>query len=264
MATPVSILSRLQDGNDGDLISTTILNNGTVGTSSGWTWKLSVTPPTLMTVKASALAQTIPGFSLVDGTGNYPAVSTKVIAYHDTEWFKYVTFSRLAGGVPKLSVGYSLRLGNGFDQATFNSFDFFVLEGEAGEFISSNYLDSPAGGFCNHTNSAPKTAYLPAVKNTWYWTTLLWDSAAGFSGMMLYDMSTTPWTLVGTKNSIIALNEKCYSISFGRTDNVGSSIDTDHYYASMAFDLTGETFPLLPTKKVLSPSNRTVSILEPA
>lgn len=242
----VTSIVRFNNGSNGNLITPTILGNGTTGAG---TWTIVPDPAEDLTVSTEQ-ALSVVGLKLTDGSGYDTTNSSRSMRCANAADVQRIILT--LGQHAKVSIGYSLYLGSGFGTTAYNlDFGQMVsgtgispIGGETNDFSASNWQDNTRR-FKAHTLAGKATGISVPNNNRWYWVTILWDPASLITTVKIYDTTTSPWTLVDTSD--LALKSfNCHTIQWGHIDATGGFINSPHYFGILAVDTTGTAWPLLP------------------
>lgn len=244
--TVVTTITRFEVGSDGDLITPTLLGNGTAGAG---TWAIAPDPAVDLTISGDE-AFTAIGFKLVDGSGYATSAATKSLKCANTDDVQRIIST--LGSHAKVSLFFALKLGSGFGSTSYD-LDFGQMvsgsgispePGETNDFSAFNWKDSTRR-LKAHTLAGKATGIHIPTNLRWYGVTALWDPANLLATIKVYDTTTRPWTLVDT--STLALKSfNLHSLQFGHIDATNGFVNSPHYFGILAWDTTGATFPLLP------------------
>jgi glucose/arabinose dehydrogenase len=272
-ATTVSVYTDMEAGNNGDLITTSFLQNATKGTAGSWS--IQPSPLTQFTVSTD-FDPRFPSVVLCNGTNYSDTSSTRSFKIRNTVETQWCTY-RLNTATSKLSAGCFVRLGD-FQGTTFAYYDIFAIEADSTEYSVLSFVDGGGPGliFQEHT-SAGVGSPITVAANTTYWITMLWDRTASLATLKIYNPTT--WALLGTSTKAIpnGATDIARSVFLGRYDahlRNGANSTNAIYYDDLMLDITGAQFPLLPntnsvgvsTSLVISVNNTppTVAIVSPA
>lgn len=242
----VTTITRFEVGSNGDLITPTLLGDGTTGAG---TWTITPDPAVDLTISTD-VAFTAIGFKLSDGSGYSTTAATKSLKCANTDDVQRAICT--LGQHSKVSLFFALRLGSGFGSTAYDM-DFGQMVsgtgispagGETNDFSAFNWKDSTRR-LKAHTLAGKDTGIYVPSNLRWYGVTVLWDPASALTTVKVYDTTTKPWALVDT--STLALKSfNLHSLQFGHIDATGGFINSPHYFGILAWDTTGATYPLLP------------------
>lgn len=244
--TLVSALVRMENGVNGDNLTTTILGNMTNAPVAGWTWTLTPASPTKQKVSTAQEIQVDGLRTSAGGSGDATGTRTIEVDYSSNQQKAMFTFP-----TPKsiVSCGCAMKF-TGWDGADFSFYDTLSFEGTSEFGIAALQSFQPVGtsfGIQAHTFDASLGPLVVIPINSWLWFTMLWDKTNGATGLCSVKIYNLPaLTLVGTTTRPFAAAVDCQSLTVGRYDANAGVPAAKVYYDDMCIDYNG-AFPLLPT-----------------
>lgn len=244
--TVVTSIIRFEDSTNTTPITTTILDNVTVGPG---TWAITPDPAVELTISTEQ-AFTAIGLKLADDSGYVTTTATRSLRCANDDDLQRIicTLDQHA----KVSIGFALYLGAGFGSTDY-SMDFCQMisgtgispaDGETNDFSAANWQDNTRR-LKAHTLAGKDTGINVMANGRWYWVTILWDPANLLTTTKVYDTTTRPWALLNT-SSLALKSFNMHTLQFGHIDNTGGVIGSPHYFGVIAVDTTGAAWPLLP------------------
>lgn len=244
--TLVDALIRMENGINGDNMTTAILGNMTNAPVAGWSWTLTPASPTKIKVSTAQEIQIDGLRTSAGGSGDATGTRTTEVDFSSNQQKCMFTFP-VAKGI--VSCGCALKF-VGWDGADFSFYDTLSFEGTAEFGIAALQSFQPVGtsfGIQAHTNDPSLGPLVVIPINSWLWFTMLWDKTNGATGLLTVKIYQLPaLTLIGTTTRPFAASTDCQSLTMGRYDANAGTPAAKIYYDDMCIDYNG-AFPLLPT-----------------
>lgn len=236
--TPVSAYMDFEAGNDGDTLTTGILDSGTHNSIGAWSL---VPSSTNLSVRAAAqfLAPTNP-FSISSTT--YNDSGTRGLSFSDNAVSHYAQYT-LTSSVNSLSLFCYIKFGPVGD--SFNTYDHIAVQLQNGEFAIVNENDDINNLIVRMHTSTGTGGAITVKTNTWYALTMKATYNVGGT-MSLYDATT--WKLIGTSTLAYTMAASpIVNIQFGRADaHGGTQSATQTLIDNLVIDTNSAAFPLTP------------------
>jgi hypothetical protein len=250
-ATPVDIFQDMDSGNDGDALTSTIMNASSHGGGSTWT----VERGNLWV--STHYHRDLPGPVIVNGTTYSGTGGTRSWTVNDSHANNYVV-GTLAGNYSKLTIACHYTPG-ATKVLPYNSFDHIVVLGDGVFMCMGLVYQGGAHGVglylevescvANYksTDSPPIT---PIVAGKTYWINMHFDGPAGVSYLAVYD-AENGYAQVGSTVQTASLKNSTLGrgVRIGRADSHGNNLDSTArtYFDNILIDYTNAAFPLLPS-----------------
>ena len=253
-ATPVDLYQDMESGNDGDLLTPTMMNAASHGT--GATWSLTGS----MWVSKNN-ARNLPGPVIVGGVTYTGTGAARVWSFRDRDAMNYARVT-LPSSYSRITVAcyYTPRV----TARVWNQFDTIVMSGNRGFAVLQTTKEDAHGPYIRaHSCTAGwKTTFSPAhvavVSGKTYWINLHFDGSAGKTSVAVFDPDKA-FAQVGVTVVADSMPGSTMSrgIHFGRADNHGNNPDarTKSCFGQILVDYTNGAFPLVPAAARGRPGN---------
>lgn len=244
-ATRVDIYQDMESGNDGDLLTPTIMNAASHSTGSAW----SLTGSMWVSKDNS---RTLPGPVIVGGV-TYPGTgATRTWKFNDSSANSFARVS-LSSSYPRITVacyytpGVTIRF--------WNQFDTIIMSGNLGFAVLQTTKEDEQGPYLRaHSCTAGwKTTFSPdhiaVVSGKTYWVNLHFDGSAGKTSVAVFDPDKAFAQVGKTVVAESVPNSTMKGgITFGRADNHGNNptAKTQSYFGHVLVDYSNGAFPLVP------------------
>ncbi len=256
-AQPVSLYQSMESGNNGDLLTSTIMDASSYSSSAGtWTWSV---PSGSMWVSTS-YPHDLPGPVSVNGTVYNGTGSTRTWMFDCNNGYNLVrgtystTFTNWTFGC------YFTTTSN--YPSNDNYYDLVNLQANSGiGFVVAQMGKDPSSGHYPSIRSHSKTTqsgsyvsttgpWFPISTSHTYWVNMKYDASAGEAIVALYDPSNS-FSLVGTSSSPNIPSESYgWRLDAGRTDNHGNDpLDVGQgWFSQIILDTSASpAWPLIPS-----------------
>ena len=244
-ATSVDIYQDMESGNDGDLLTPTLMNASSHGAGSTW----SLTGGMWV---SNDNARNLPGPVVVAGTTYAGTGATRTWKFNDNNANNFVRVS-LRSSYPRITVAcfYTPMVTIRF----WNQFDTIIMSGNLGFSVLQTTKEDVKGPYIRaHSCSAGwKTTFSPdhiAVKSgKTYWVNLHFDGTAGKTSVAVFDPDAA-FAQVGTTVVAESVPNSTMKggVNFGRGDNHGnnSTAKSQSCFGQILVDYSNGAFPLIP------------------
>ncbi len=238
-ATPVDIYQNMESGNNGDLLTPSIMDASSYPSGSAWTINNSMWVST-------ANPTNLPGSVSVGGV-IYPGTgSTRTWVFNDNNQLNYASCA-FPGSYSKITIAcyYTPGFNVAWDQC-----NTIWMQGSAPWAALQIYRDS-GGPYLRAQSSLSSTTYGAPINVTpgkTYWVNLHFDGIAGSTSVAVFDPANAFAQVGSTSVANSTLNSTMYGpVEFGRTDNGGNNgATTQSYLEHVLIDYTNGAFPLIP------------------
>ncbi len=238
----------MQSGNNGNLLTSTIMNASSYG--SGWSW----TAPNGSMWVSTSYPRNLPGPVSVNGTVYNGTGSTQTWVYNCNNAMNYVQVNAPAAFTSSVTVaGYYTTTSN-FNQTT--QYDTVVMFDTLGQgFTVMQVIRGDDGSYPavrSHSKTSSGVQFGPTFDISaghTYWFNVKYDVTGGQAMVAMYDPSNS-FSLVGTSTSPVTPNNSIQGyVQFGRDDNHGNvPQDTGQgWFGQIIVDSTNAAWPLLPS-----------------
>lgn len=172
----------------GSTLTTTILNNGTVGKNAGYS--VSPSPPTGFTVSTHQIDRypnIMVGFTN-QAAGQYQQAMALDNSHNNTFWTLGVSSSSAVGNL----FGWcNFGQTNGANFGSGTVYDFFNVFSSSGEAVFTQLLDGTGANYGIRLetvkNGTATSSIIPLTRNTWYWIVTQLNGTSGTAGLWAYD-----------------------------------------------------------------------------
>ena len=244
-ATPVDIYQDMENGNNNDVLTPTIMNASS-HPASGWT----ATSGTLWV--STANHRDLPGPVVVGGVTYNGTGGTRTWKWNDNHANNFVSVD-FTGNYSSMTIACYFTLGQ--TDHSWNSFDHIVTEGSSVFSVFQSIYDDDGGPYfrCHSTLQnyiSTGSGKIAVVSNKTYWISLHYDGLAGMTYMAVFDPDNGYAQVGTTLFSYSVLNSTSHApYYFGRGDAHGDNptLSSQSYIDHFLVDLTNAAFPLLPS-----------------
>jgi hypothetical protein len=248
-ALPIDIYQDMESGNDGELLTPSIMGASSHGGGSTWSINGQMW---VSTRNASALPCPV----IVGGVTFAVAHPARSWMFNDNNQLNYVKCS-LPGRYNKITVACFYTTGVTIPWVQFDSVNF--LEATLGTWgVLQVETETPGGPYfrCHSAAAGSKTTYSPTLVKVAvgkpYWVNLYFDGDAGTVSGAVFDPANGFAQVGPTMVAQSTVGAKVYgSIRFGQTSAHGNHPDatTQSYFDNIIIDYTHAKFPLLPSER---------------
>lgn len=235
----------------GTTLTTTILNNGTIGNANKGGWSITGTGLTATTHVANC---TLGGSVQIDGTV-YPSSHTTLgMAVDNSGTLRYILAAPPATGFTQATATACITIGTGTLGGS-GLFDMISFIGDtAGKLVIAQLSTSKCGGTLGFdlettTSGTNNSSCVSATSGNSYWVSLQADYVGGTASMSVYDSS---FTLLGSVTQPNATGENIGNIAFGQRES-GTSTGSNKFENMMVRYSGGSPYPMGPVNTTQAP-----------
>jgi hypothetical protein len=249
----VNLYTDFETSTDGTAMTAPIANAATRLSSADGTWSLGGAGGPNLTIENDAQKALSPRAVSVSGTQYTDASGTRGMRLNHflQGGSPYIlTWQKTSGGYPKVSCGCFFTTDLAY--ATFKTITFLGLQESGGTSGYFAGLPSVESTFLRlQSENTPSETLIAAnvLRNTTYWVTMQYDTAANVGSMRVYDPTT--WTQVGvsavgrmSSGSATNVNQ----LQLGDSHGEASTLDArQSFYDNVVMDWTNGVWPLGPS-----------------
>jgi hypothetical protein len=244
-ATPVDMYQDMESGNNGDVLTATIMNASS-HPNSGWS-----APSGTLWVSTSHHSN-LPGPVTVGGVTYNGTGGTRSWVFNDNNASNFVAYSTWGNFQSKVTVACYYTT----DSTIVNTrqYDNIAMMPQLGKTFTVMQTISDGAGpqiRAHSKDSAGNVVFSPSIRLTSgkaYWINLKYDASALTSYLAAYDPANS-FAQVGSTVTCGSASDGMYGYYFGRYDAHGNQTNdlTQSWFDQVVIDWTNAAFPLIPS-----------------
>lgn len=256
--TAVNAYVDFESGNSGDIVTATILANGTHGSVGTWTTEVSLSGAALTYGAITNIPGPVYAGAVSVSGVNYTGTGTRCLAMRHDEFEEAVLTFTSSHAQVCLGYMWSPGFGGALD---FNFYDEVAMMGATDYSVNSWEMDGNTSQKVKvHTQAGTSSTAidLTPVGTThvnWYWVSQLYD-AGNLAKIAIFN--ATNFAQIGVTASIAQGSGNCLNVQFGEHHGATENGSTT-YYDNIAMTFSAADFPLLPTNGLPSIVSRSGS-----